>query len=401
MTQVDCLPTHVPPENSTSTYAARIAFVSTMTHDPWGGSEELWHAAATHLLRQRHVVAATAIRRASLPSQIVSLEQLGCELHWRAAKPSLLSRVARRLCGDNPCAWFDRFRPDLVFVSLALHGGGLQEMLACKARGIPYVVNVQCASPCMWPDDDILDTLRYCYGNARACLFVSRHNQRVVECELGMHLPNARVVQNPFKVSYKAQCEWPDTQAGWKLACVARLDAPSKGQDLLFHVLAKPQWRERPVSVSLVGTGCQERALKRLVDFLGVRTATFKGFQKDIEAVWAEHHCLVLSSRMEGLPLALVEAMLCARPAIVTDVGGNAELIEDGKSGFVAPAPSVAALEETMERAWQSRERWREMGIAASERVRQMVPADPGAALADDLLSFVQSTRTSSQVNKL
>src|SRR5437763_3000966 len=47
--------------------------------------------------------------------------------------------------------------------------------------------------------------------------------------------------------------------------------------------------------------------------------------------------------------------ILCARPAIVTNVGGNAELLEDGRSGFVAPAPTIKHLNEAMERAWDRR----------------------------------------------
>ena len=44
----------------------------------------------------------------------------------------------------------------------------------------------------------------------------------------------------------------------------------------------------------------------------------------------------MMCSAAEGKPLALTEAMVCGRPAVVTDVGGNAELIEDGITGFVA-----------------------------------------------------------------
>ena len=58
--------------------------------------------------------------------------------------------------------------------------------------------------------------------------------------------------------------------------------------------------------------------------------------------IWAEHHALVLPSRFEGMPLVVVEAMLCGRPCIVTDVGGNAELIRDGINGFLAKAPTGA-----------------------------------------------------------
>ena len=71
--------------------------------------------------------------------------------------------------------------------------------------------------------------------------------------------------------------------------------------------------------------------------------------------IWKENHILVLPSRYEGLPLVLVEAMWCGRPAVVTDVGGNAELCRDRQTGFVAQSATLASVAEAMERAWEAR----------------------------------------------
>ena len=89
-----------------------------------------------------------------------------------------------------------------------------------------------------------------------------------------------------------------------------------------------------------------------------------------------------------GLPLVVVEAMLCGRLCIVTDVAGNAELMEDGISGFVAPAHTPDLLDQALERAWQRREEWSEIGRQASLAVRRHIPRDPVGAFADDLVSL-------------
>ncbi len=53
-----------------------------------------------------------------------------------------------------------------------------------------------------------------------------------------------------------------------------------------------------------------QKCLKRLKDLWSLEQVKFDGFVDNIEAIWASHHGLVLPSRFEGLPLAVIEAML-------------------------------------------------------------------------------------------
>ena len=170
-------------------------------------------------------------------------------------------------------------------------------------------------------------------------------------------------------------------------ACVGRFYPQEKGQDLLIRVLAREKWRSRPVSVTFFGSGQHGVGLAEMADFHGLENVRFGGFTHDIEEIWASHHALVLPSRAEGLPLVLVEAMLSGRVAIVTDVAGNGEVLEDDVSGFLASAPTEDALDEAMERAWQRRAEWRDIGERAAADIRRLVPPDPAGALAMQLIS--------------
>lgn len=82
----------------------------------------------------------------------------------------------------------------------------------------------------------------------------------------------------------------------------------------------------------------------------------FRGHVARIGEVWEQNHMLVLPSRYEGLPLALVESMWCSRPAVVTEVAGNTEVCVDNETGLVVPVPTVPLLADTLERAWERRE---------------------------------------------
>jgi glycosyltransferase involved in cell wall biosynthesis len=126
-----------------------------------------------------------------------------------------------------------------------------------------------------------------------------------------------------------------------------------------------------------------------MIESLQLKNVELTGFLDDIEGLWSRHHALVLPSRHEGMPLAIVEAMLCGRPCIVTDVAGHRELVQDGVNGFLAKAPTVELLDEAMNRAWECRGRLREMGQRAAADVRAWVSADPAEDFARELMSLV------------
>jgi glycosyltransferase involved in cell wall biosynthesis len=70
---------------------------------------------------------------------------------------------------------------------------------------------------------------------------------------------------------------------------------------------------------------------------------TFVPSYSSIRQVWGNAHVLVMASRLEGLPLALAEAMTLGSPAVVTDVADCAILLRDGIDRFVAAFPTVSA----------------------------------------------------------
>jgi len=185
-------------------------------------------------------------------------------------------------------------------------------------------------------------------------------------------------------------CElsWPDETDGLRVASVARLDPAAKGQDLILGVFSEPRWRTRNIAVTFYGTGPSQRSLSRYARMLDLgENVQFGGHALDVSQVWKQNHALILASRYEGTPLAVCEAMSCGRPVIATNVGGNSEVIIDNETGFLAESPSVKHLSEAMERAWNQRDRWPEIGEAAKTQIRKMRVNDPVQHFAQLLLS--------------
>lgn len=79
----------------------------------------------------------------------------------------------------------------------------------------------------------------------------------------------------------------------------------------------------------------------------------------------------VLPSRSEGFSNAIIEAMAASLPVVATDVGGNAEAVKDGVSGFIVPPEDSAALAEAICRLLDDPSQARRMGAAGKTLVAE------------------------------
>ena len=221
--------------------------------------------------------------------------------------------------------------------------------------------------------------------------FVARRNWEFAETMLAADLPNACVVRNPVNLIDLTPVPWPAASEP-RLACVARLDADHKGQDILFAILAQEPWKSRPWTLRLYGDGRHRSFLIDLAQFRGVSDRVeFRGHVDDIHTIWAENHLLLMPSRCEGIPLALVEAMLCGRPSVVTDIGGNAEWVMEPRNGFVAEAPSSSSFGAAMERAWRARGSWEEIGLNAHRDATSLHDPNPGRTIIRMLIEAAKA----------
>lgn len=380
-------------ETPPPTSRRRFAFVT--SNRMWGGSEELWAATAAELAAEGHHV---TIYRAGTGEddspRLQRLRELGCRIQHLERLP--IPRTLYSMMSGNLLLIAQllrlrfalrRSRCDLIIFSQGINFDGVDFGNIIRKLERPYVLILQKASELYWPHDFRLDSIRALYRSASACYFVSEHNLRLTEEQIGMALPHAKVVRNPFLVSWQRRNDWPSTAGGFRLACVGRMHTTEKGQDIVLRVLARTKWRNRPLSVTFFGEGTNRRSMEALAKFHSLHNVSFAGQVADPAAIWNDHHALLLASRCEGLPLVVVEAMLSGRVPIVTDVAGNAEVVDDDRTGFLAAAPTEDAVDEALERAWRRRDEWRAIGAAAADCIRDLVPPDPARVLASMLTS--------------
>ncbi len=167
----------------------------------------------------------------------------------------------------------------------------------------------------------------------------------------------------------------PETSAlaspdGPMITNIGRL-TEQKAQHIFLSAARMVLDRRPDARFMIVGRGHLEQPLREQAQRLGIADrVTFTGVRRDIPNVLAESDVFVLSSFWEGLPLTAVEAMAAARPVVLTDVGGNRELVESGKNGLIVPPGDVPALATALLSLLDDRERRLAMGRAARARVQ-------------------------------
>ncbi len=368
----------------------RIAVVSTMTGAPWGGSEELWADMAHSALSAGDHV---AISRAALPVQVERLLARGAKtLPYENPLPSWdVGRIDRlrsrlQLMIRPPFRATRDYRPDVICVN---QGGtydtvGHPQLLSFLTRErIPYVLVCHYNDDWTFPDEAARLKLRDILHRAFRVVFVSESNKATTERQIAHAIPNGIIMKNPVNLADTTALEWPEAKPV-QMACVSRLVVRFKGQDLLLEALGGGNWDREEWRLNMYGDGPDRPYLEDLARHYGIADrVVFHGHIKDIRAVWQNNHLLVMPSRGEGTPLSLVEAMLCGRPAVVTDVGGNGTLVGDGVSGFIAPASKAASIGMALARAWAVRGEWRTMGMQAHHAAAKWYEPAPGARLLE------------------
>jgi glycosyltransferase involved in cell wall biosynthesis len=155
------------------------------------------------------------------------------------------------------------------------------------------------------------------------------------------------------------------------IVCIARLEM-RKGIHLLLEALAHLLKDFPACKCLLVGEGPSRQELIKRASELGLTSAAiFVGHAKDVRPYLEAADLFVLPSFKEGLPLSLVEAMAYGLPAVVTDVGGNAEVVLQGHNGLVVEPGSVERLTDAIKHLLANGEERRRMGKNGLERAKE------------------------------
>lgn len=173
---------------------------------------------------------------------------------------------------------------------------------------------------------------------------------------------------------------------------IGRFTAP-KNHELLIRAFAQLNLSQ-PVRLLLVGEGELKPQVEQLVYSLGLsERVRFLGVRSDIPELLNASDIFVLSSRWEGNPMSVMEAMAAGLPVISTAVGGVPELVEEGVSGILVPSENEQALNTAIQTLLDNPERRISMGANARKVALERFDARVMTRAYEDLYESILTDR--------
>jgi len=150
------------------------------------------------------------------------------------------------------------------------------------------------------------------------------------------------------------------------VACFKPQKAPLDYLNLVRAVAAKMP----DVVFVMAGDGVLRRAVERFIKRHGLeRKVILTGWRRDVPQLLAAFDVFVLTSRWEGLPVSVIEAMAASLPVVATHTGGIAELIHEPRNGFLCPCGDLGALRDKVLRLLRDRNLRLSTGAGASSSI--------------------------------
>ena len=208
-----------------------------------------------------------------------------------------------------------------------------------------------------------------------------------------------RVIRNgvdlkKFQVPSEREALFPDAGGGQFIVMVGNMLSDVKGHPWLIAA-APATIREFPSTrFVLVGDGEARPCFEKQARKLGLgQNFFFLGRRNDIPRILASCDIAVLPSRAEGLPNAVLEYMAAGLPSVVTRVGGNEELVEDGVTGLLVPAEDPDALSAALLRYLRNPEEAGKIARRGREFVSRTFSFDRLVCEVDELYSTLLKGR--------
>lgn len=262
---------------------------------------------------------------------------------------------------------------------------------ALRGSGIPFV------STCHnWIDNDLTATLygradRLVLRNFAAIAAVSAAvKQRLLKAgvrEDKIHLVRNGIDLRPFDNATHSRSRAPAEHLP-TVGLVGRL-GHEKGVDIFLRAAALVLKDYSSTKFAVAGDGPDIEKLQLLIEELKIRdSVSMLGRRDDMPSVYASLDILVSSSRLEGLPMTILEGMASGLPLVATPVGDVPTVVLDGHTGILVPPEDIESLASAIVKLLRDTALRERLGTAARKLIEDKFSA---ARMAADYLGVYQS----------
>lgn len=271
-------------------------------------------------------------------------------IHTHTAKAGALGRCAAIICGVpvrihsfHGHVFHDYFNPVMAKLFISM-----EKIFACFTDRVIVISEIM--------KDDICNR------------FKVTDKTKVSVIRLGLDLEKFK---NTDQIKGKLRKELNISQDTLLVGIIGRLTAIKNHSLFLDAVkLLKNEKLCAKVRFLIVGGGELKEALKAYAADLGIDDLVyFTGWRKDMPNIYADLDIVALTSRNEGTPLSLIEAMASKKAIVSTNVGGVSDLIEDKKTGWLVESNNPTQLKEAIVTLLGNAEMRQQMGKMASLNV--------------------------------
>ena len=239
--------------------------------------------------------------------------------------------------------------------------------LAAVSARVPVIVNTQHGRGC---GNGWKDHLQFAIANHFTDRIVGVSEDATTLCRTQNPASASKMVRlwNGIDV---ARFRFTGPSATCTAISVGRLSSEKDFATLLRAVaIVKPVVPE--FRLMLVGNGAERQPLESLARALGVDdVVSFLGERHDVPALLTQAGFYVSSSKTEGISLTILEAMSVGLPVVTTAVGGSPEIVDEGRTGYLAPSQNPQALADAIVRMCGRRQEWPTIGKAGRARIEQ------------------------------
>ncbi|MDR1114495.1 MAG: glycosyltransferase family 4 protein [Candidatus Margulisbacteria bacterium] len=183
---------------------------------------------------------------------------------------------------------------------------------------------------------------------------------------LGFELNKLQPVPNYWRRKYRLS---PQTIL---VGIVGRLTAV-KNHEYFLEIAREVCWQNDNVRFIIIGDGELREQLTVSAKLKNLDSKVFlAGFLNDARKIYSDLDIVALTSRNEGTPVTLIEAMACGKPVVSTNVGGVADIIDNNRTGYLAPQDQPEVFAQKLLRLCRSKTLRKNIGRHARKKILKL-----------------------------